>query len=117
VECRLHPDHTTIGQDRPGPPQVSGWFRLTDGELLDPLGLVLASDGFPPAIFFSSLPIGWTPTIDLTVHVRHPGPHEWVACRFTTRFVDGGWLEEDGEMWSREGRLVAQSRQLALVPR
>lgn len=117
VECRLHPDDTTLGQDRPGPPQVRGWFRLTDGELLDPLGLVLASDGFPPAIFFSTLPIGWTPTVDLTVHIRDPGPYEWVSCRFTTRFVDGGWLEEDGEMWSQEGRLVAQSRQLALVPR
>jgi acyl-CoA thioesterase len=117
VECRLHPDDTSLGVDRPGPPQVRGWFGLDDGEMLDPAGLVLASDGFPPAIFFSSLPIGWTPTVDLTVHVRDPGPHRWVACRFTTRFVTGGWLEEDGEMWSQDGRLVAQSRQLALVSR
>jgi len=41
----------------------------------------------------------------------------WLACAFTTRFVTGGFLEEDGEVWDATGRLVAQSRQLALVPR
>jgi len=41
----------------------------------------------------------------------------WLRCRFTTRFVSGGFLEEDGEIWDGDGRLVAQSRQLALVPR
>jgi acyl-CoA thioesterase len=41
----------------------------------------------------------------------------WLRCRFTTRFVTGGYLEEDGEVWDEAGRLVAQSRQLALLPR
>ena len=118
VEIYLHPDDTTYGQARPEQvPMMRGWLRLTDGDLLDPYSLVLASDAFPPAIFNSELPPTWTPTIDLTVQIREPGPHEWVKCRFSTRFVTGGWLEEDGEIWDESGSLVALSRQLALVGR
>jgi len=34
---------------------------------------------------------------------------------FRTRVVHEGFLEEDGEIWSRDGRLLAQSRQLAIL--
>src|SRR5437763_536625 len=40
-----------------------------------------------------------------------------LRCRFATRFVTAGFLEEDGEVWDSTGRLVGQARQLALVPR
>ncbi len=118
VELRIHPEDASTLLGRPsGSAVVRGWFRLIDDEPIEALAVVLASDAFPPAIFNTDLPMTWTPTLDLTVHVRNPGPHDWLKCRFRTRFVTGGFLEEDGEIWADNGTLVALSRQLALVGR
>src|SRR6266446_6211375 len=55
-------------------------------------------------------------TVELTVHVRARPAPGWLACRSTPRFVAGGFHEEDFEIWDGAGVLVAQSRQLALLP-
>jgi acyl-coenzyme A thioesterase PaaI-like protein len=118
VDMRLHPDDGGFMDGAStGRARMRGWFRLADGEALDPLALLLASDGFPPTIFNTDLPVGWTPTVELTTHVRGVPAPGWLACAFSTRFVTGGYLEADGEIWDSAGTLVAQSRQLALVPR
>lgn len=118
VELRLHPDDAGFADGRPsGEPRVRGWFRLPDGEPLGTIGLLLAADAFPPTAFNAALPVAWTPTVELTVHVRARPAEDWLRCAFTTRFVTGGFLEEDGVVWDATGTLVAQSRQLALVPR
>ena len=116
VEVRLHPDLADF-ERIPGAPRVAGWFRLRDGEPVDTLGLLVAVDAFPPTVFFANLPIAWVPTLELTTHVRARPAPGWLACSFATRFITGGFLEEDGEVWDATGRLVAQSRQLALLPR
>ena len=118
VDIRVHPDDAGGALGRPtGEALFRGWFRLLDDEPIDELAVILTSDIFPPAIFNTDHPMTWTPTLDLTVHIRNPGPHEWLACRFQTRFVTGGFLEEDGEIWDGKGNLVALSRQLAVVGR
>jgi hypothetical protein len=50
------------------------------------------------------------------VHVRARPAPGWLACRVLTRHVIGGYHEEDFEVWDSRGTLVAQSRQLALLP-
>jgi acyl-CoA thioesterase len=118
VEMRLHPDDAGFVAGRPsGAARMRGWFRLRDGEELDALALLCAVDAFPPTIFNSALPRAWTPTIELTAHIRALPTPGWLRCSFETRNVTGGFLEEDGAIWDTAGRLVAQSRQLALVPR
>ena len=96
---------------------MSGWFRFPGEEAGDWLGFSVAVDAFPPTVFRAGLPVAWTPTLELTAHIRARPEPGWLRCAFTTRFITGGFLEEDGEVWDASGRLVAQSRQLALVPR
>lgn len=57
------------------------------------------------------------PTIDLTVHFRQAPSRQpgWALVRFRTTVAAEGYVEEDGEAWSADGRLLAQSRQLAVV--
>jgi acyl-CoA thioesterase len=118
VELRLHPEDAAFGTpNQSGKPLMRGWFRLPGGEPIDTVALLCAVDAFPPTAFNASLPLAWTPTIELTAHVRARPAAGWLRCRFSTRYVSGGFLEEDGEIWDSAGRLVAQSRQLALVPR
>ncbi|WP_406455046.1 thioesterase family protein [Streptomyces sp. NBC_00876] len=104
-----------IGQPS-GKGEMRGWFGLADGRDADPLSLLLTVDALPPTSFELGLK-GWTPTIELTTHIRcrpAPGP---LRVSITTRNLAGGFLEEDADVWDSADRLVAQSRQLARAPR
>ncbi|MEU0397879.1 thioesterase family protein [Streptomyces sp. NPDC006208] len=99
-----------------GKGEMRGWFGLADGRDADPLSLLLTVDALPPTSFELGLK-GWTPTVELTTHIRcrpAPGP---LRVSITTRNLAGGFLEEDAEVWDSADRLVAQSRQLAKAPR
>lgn len=118
VDLRIPPRMAGLFEGRPlGEPRMEGWFRLNDDEPLDPHSLIVACDAFPPTTFNAGLPIGWTPTLDLTVYVRYPQATGWIRCELRSRFVSGGFIEEDGLFWDDNDRLVGQSRQLALVAR
>jgi acyl-CoA thioesterase len=104
--------------------RTGGWLRLAEPRPLDAALLVAYADAWPPSLFACSElagPAGGIPTVDLTVHVRTPlpapgvRPDDPVLVSFHTREVSQGVLEEDGEIWSRDGRLLAHSRQLALL--
>ncbi|MFE9861406.1 thioesterase family protein [Streptomyces sp. NPDC005506] len=99
-----------------GKGEMRGWFGLADGRDADPYSLLLTVDALPPTSFELGLK-GWTPTIELTTHIRcrpAPGP---LRVSITTRNLAGGFLEEDADVWDSADRLVAQSRQLARAPR
>lgn len=95
---------------------IQGWFKLADDRPLDPVALLMVVDALPPATFDLGRP-GWAPTLELTAHVRARPAPGWAIVRHATHNVSGGQFEEDCEVWDSTGRLVAQSRQLALLPR
>ncbi len=118
IDLRLHPEDAGFAVGKPsGQPLFRGWFRLLDEEPIDAFALLLAVDAFPPTVFNANLPVSWAPTLELTTHIRGIPEPGWLRCRFSTRFISGGLMEEDGDIWDASGRLVAQSRQLALTPK
>jgi acyl-CoA thioesterase len=116
-EMLFHPDHIgwAVGQPS-GSGVISAWFRLKHGREPDPISLLTVVDLLPPVTFDLGRP-GWAPTLELTAHVRAVPAPGWLKVRHETRNVAGGMFEEDCEVWDSAGRLVAQSRQLARLPR
>ena len=116
-EMLFHPDQVgwAVGKPR-GEGVLSAWFRLADGRDPDPIELLMVVDALPPVTFELGR-MGWAPTLELTAHVRARPAPGWLKVRHLTRNVAGGMFEEDCEVWDSAGRLVAQSRQLALFPR
>jgi acyl-CoA thioesterase len=96
---------------------TGGWLRIREPRPLDaPLAAAYA-DAWPPAIFWRLRDFAVVPTIDLTVHFREELPAgadaDFVLARFESKRAKDGMWEENGELWSRDGRLLVQSRQLA----
>ena len=113
----FHPAHVGWAVGEPsGQGVISAWFRLKDGREPDPISLLAAVDLLPPVTFDLGKP-GWAPTLELTAHVRAVPAPGWLRMQHSTRNVAGGMFEEDCEVWDSAGRLVAQSRQLARLPR
>lgn len=90
-----------------------GWLKFTDGRPFDLLSVLLLADSLPPPVFASKGMVAWVPTLEYSVNVRFIPQTTWVKAVFRTRFITGGLLEEDGELWDENNNLVAVSRQIA----
>lgn len=103
-------------------PLTGGWFRLADPEPLTYPQLALLADAWMPAVFNRMTAIGGAPTIDLTMHFRDPIPtdpppraDDVYLGVFRTNVGTQGFVEMDGEIWSTDGSLLLQCRQLQLA--
>jgi acyl-CoA thioesterase len=97
---------------------TGGWIRLAEPEPLSPALVAAYTDSWIPALFSRSTAPVAVPTIDLTIHFRRPVPadyDDWCLVEFRSRAAHDGYLDEDGWIWTSDGELLAQSRQLAVV--
>jgi acyl-CoA thioesterase len=98
-----------------------GWVRPRQPRVVDaPLLAAMADCWIPPVLLLLDQPRGLVPTIDLTIHFRaalpppNAAPEDFSFAVFSSRVGAEGYWESDGVVWSRDGRVLAQARQLAV---
>lgn len=117
LEIRYHPDSVGWASGAPsGKAQVKAWMRLADGSPPNNLLIPFLLDVLPASVYDVGV-VGWVPTIELTVHQRARPKAGWLLCSITCRFAAAGVMEENGEVWDDDGRLIATCRQIALLPK
>jgi hypothetical protein len=112
VDVRIDP--ATSLSNGAGNPVVRGWMAFRDGTEVDVEALLLACDIAPPTVFHLGHR-GWAPTVELSCLLRGEPKPGWLAFEAKATLVAGDWFDEESTVWDSTGRVVAQSRQLALV--
>lgn len=125
LDLALDADWFPAARGATGEPAIRGWVRPKDPGA-QPATMagdfpVLVCDISPPVVMNLGL-FGWAPTVQLTTYVRRlpapagPGESDWLRFAATTEEVGQGMFAEDHLVLDATGALVAQSRQLALIP-
>lgn len=117
VDMRFDPAVMGWLDGRPsGRLEAAAYFRLHEDQDPDAYVLALAVDSLPPVVFNTGQH-GWSPTVELTWHMRAAPAPGWLAVHGSGKLLSEGWFDEEVEVWDSTGKLVAQSRQLARAPR
>jgi acyl-CoA thioesterase len=101
--------------------ELGGWMRLAEPRVADAILMTTYADAWPPVVFPRLTEPVVCPTVDLTIHFRSAFPvdgarrEDFYLGVYDSKLARDGFFEESGEIWSAEGELLVQSRQLALI--
>jgi hypothetical protein len=113
--CDIRPSLTTFTpRTDGGPPVIEYWVR-PKGVAPDVLFALLCGDVSAPVTFGVNR-TGWAPTVQLTAYLRALPADGWLRVLCTTAQIGQDWFDEDHIVVDCEGRIIVQSRQLAMVP-
>ncbi|WP_197378310.1 thioesterase family protein [Mycolicibacterium mengxianglii] len=112
--CDIRPDLSGLRPGIEGVPRTRIWVRPRD-EAPDVLFALLCGDISAP-VTFAVERRGWAPTVQLTAYLRSRPADGWLRVLSTTTQIGQEWFDQDYVVVDCEDRLVAQTRQLALVP-
>jgi acyl-CoA thioesterase len=124
VPLREHYDLRWVLGDPPFQPRSAGavarcggWLRPAERVPIDEVVLAAMSDAWLPPVFSRHAVALAVPTVDLTIHFRSSpsDPLDFCFVEFDSPVAHGGYLVEHGRLWDRHGRLLAESRQLAVL--
>jgi acyl-CoA thioesterase len=93
--------------------EQKGWIKFKDDRPCDALSLLLTADSFAPPVLARHGMAAWVPTIEYSVSVRALPGTPWIKGIFRSQYLTCGIVEEDGELWDENGKLLAISRQIA----
>lgn len=115
---------TPIFSGKPAPEgsgeENGGWVRLPQQRAVDPALLALYVDAFWPSALQPLTVPAMAPTLDLTIHFRAELPPEGLPDQAllvhnTTFALEDGTSDSDSRVFTADGRLLAQARQLQFV--
>ena len=124
--CDIHPVVTgpdAIGPDAIGPdatgPDATGlafkiWVR-PKGDVVDELFALMCGDISMPVPYALGRR-GWAPTVQLTAYLRGLPAPGWLRVLCTATLIGQDFFDEDHTVVDSAGRIVVQTRQLALLP-
>jgi len=102
-----------------GEPRLRLWMRPFDGDQQDPevaMYFAMMSADMSPPVPVNLGHFGWAPTVQMTTYLRRRPAPGWLRIIATSHEVGGRMFDEDQLILDSTGAVVAQSRQLALVP-
>lgn len=115
--CQLMLDPEGAGfltDNHTSPLRLRLWVRPREGQP-DPLFALVAGDISMP-VTFNLGRLSWSPTVQLTALLRSRPAPGWLRLSVESKAVYGQWFDEDTTVIDSTGRLVCQTRQLALTP-
>ena len=113
--CEIRPLLSTMQRGATGrAPMLQMWARPRD-VAPDALFALMCGDLSAP-VTFAVERTGWAPTIALIAFLRGRPADGWLRVVCTCLEIGHDWFDEDHIVVDSLGRLVAQSRQLAMVP-
>ena len=113
--CDVRPVLSTMGPSVDGrPPVIQMWARPRN-VAPDALFALMCGDLSAP-VTFAVERTGWAPTIQLTAFLRGLPADGWLRIIATCMEIGHDWFDEDHTVVDSSGRIVVQSRQLAMVP-
>lgn len=113
--CDIRPRLSSMAPISDGrPPLLQLWARPR-GVATDGLFALLCGDLSAPVTFAVDR-TGWAPTVQYTAFLRSLPVDGWLRVLATCVEIGQDWFDEDHTVVDAAGRIVVQSRQLALVP-
>jgi len=111
--CHIHPliEETLVDGQAP---VFKIWVR-PKCEPVDELFALVCGDISLP-VSYAAGRRGWAPTVQLTAYLRGLPADGWLRVLCTATEIGQDWFDEDHTVVDSTGRIVVQTRQLALVP-